>query len=338
MVVNRVYGLTIEKPDGTVSAFLQSATSARINFGLNMVSTLDLSFDASSADGQAIYSTLATTLPVVRLTRDGVTVFTGPLSALDMSVGDSGDISATFTDWAGVLGSWSPYGAYKNQTVNTILDGLLSLTRWPTLYSGLTRSGSVTSTATVSRGEQSNVFDELSQAAAVAPFDWYVNHAADTLVIGSTLGTDRNGSILVGVGDVPGAPSIANGQSARVTYQPPRNTVWAVTGKGKTYTSTGTASVGAYGQSWEQVDAGNANAQAFANAKRRDLPRQIVEITTDPQLAPAWLTEYWLGDTISVSVASRALSLSGDYRVNNISVDLNESMTEVANTLTFEVV
>lgn len=334
----RDYELTISAPGTTVWEGMQSASSARLNYPLNGISTLDLAFDAASPDAQAIYTGLATHLPVVTLARSGTVVFTGPLKALDMTVGETGEISASFTDWAGVLESWSPYGTYKAQSADTIVSGLLALNRWPAGLSGLTRSGSVSATASVSRAEQSTVFEEIVEAATVAPFDWYVNHSAHTFVMGSTLGTDKSASVLVGVGDIPGAHTIANGQSARVTYQPPLNTVWATSGKGKTYSSTGAASVTAYGQCWGQVDAGNSNAQAFANARRRDLPRQIVEITTDPQVAPAWLTDYWLGDTISVSVASRALALSGDYRVNNISVDLNESMTEVANTLTFEVV
>ena len=340
----RNYGLTVETPDEIVKAFLQSATNARLTLPLNGVGTLDATFDAASADGQALYSILASTIPVARLSRNGATVFTGPLSGLDMTAGDSGEISASFTDWTGALGHWAPYGTYKAASADTIVDGLLALSRWPGgvgSFPGsplLTRSGSVSATASVSRAEQSSVLEEIQQAAATAPFDWYVDHANASLKIASSHGSDKSLLVQFGVGEVPGSPTKTNSQAARVTYQPPRNVVWATSGKGKVYGSTGTSSVNAYGQYFEQTDAGNANAQAFANAYRRDNPRQVVEITADPQLAPAWLTDYYLGDTVSVNIATRALNLSAALRVNQIEVAFDDQLVEVSNNLTFEVI
>lgn len=316
---------------------MQSASSASLTFNLNATSTLSLTFDAGSADGQAIYSTLSTTLPVVRLARDQVTVFTGPLESLDASVGDGGEISATFTDWTGIMSHWRPYGTYKAQTANTIVDGLLALSRWPGAQK-LTRSGSVTSKASVSRAEQSSVLEEITQAAAAAPFDWYVDHANGNLKIASIMGSDKSGSIVFGAGEVPGGPTFANSQSARVTFQPPLNTVWATSGKGKVYSSTDATSISNYGEFFEQIDAGNGNAQAVADARKRVSPQEVIEVVADPQVAPAWLTNYYLGDTVGVAVASRAFSVSKSLRVNQIQVSFDDQLVETSNQLSFEVV
>lgn len=339
-MANRQYGLTIEKPDGTIVAFLQSANSAHVSYLLNGISSLSLTFDASSSDAEALYTTLETTLPVARLARDGSTVFVGPLEAVDLSVGDTGDVSATFTDWAGLFGHWRPYGKYKNTSSNTIVTAMLGLARWPQSVQQLTKSGSVTATASVSSAEQSSVLEQLVQAGSVAPFDWYVDHAAGTFKIASSHGSDKTGTVQLGAGEFEANPTFANAQGARMTMQPPRNRIWSNTGKGKLVENQGstakTNSLSGYGEFFERVESGKSNAQSMANAYARYSPQQVIEISVDPVLAPAWLTDYYLGDTIGVSISTRAFQASNSLRVNQIDVELDEQLVEVSNSLTFE--
>jgi len=340
-VANRQYGLTIEQADGTVVSYLQSASSANLTFRLSGVSTLDVTFDPASADGQALYSTIATQIPVARLARDGVTVFVGPLSSLDMTVDDSGSISASFTDWVGMWDKWPPKGTYKKQSGTTITNGLLALKTnyWPSGFGGLTINGSVSALASVSRAEQSSVYEMFTAAASAASFDWYVDHANLKLKIADTLGSDKSSTIFFGVGETPGSPTVANCHSARVTYKPPRNAVWVTTGKGKTYTSSDGTSITNYGQTWEKFDTvSNGNAAAMVARRLRENPRQIVEVEADPTVAPAWLTDYFLGDTVGVNIASRALTLNTTLRLHTITVGLDEQLVEVSNGLSAEVV
>lgn len=321
-------------------SYLQSASNARATYMLNGISNLSVTFDAASADAEAIYTTLETTLPVARLARDGNTVFVGPLESVDLSVSDNGEISATFTDWAGLFGHWRPYGKYKNTASNTIITAFLSLTRWPQSVQQLTKSGSVTATASVSSAEQSSVLEQIVQAGSVAPFDWYVDHANGTFKIANEHGSDKTGSVRFGSGEIAGNPSFLNAQGARVTMQPPRNRIWTNTGKGKLVENQGstakTNSLAGYGEFFERIESGKPNAQSMANAYARYSPLQVIELSVDPVLAPAWLTDYYLGDTVDVTVATNAFQFNKGLRVNQIAVDLDEQLVEVSNSLTFE--
>jgi len=357
----RDYGLTIEYPDGTVAAFLQSASSATLKLTLSGVSTLDITFDPASTDGQAIYTILGTTIPVVRLARDGVTVFTGPLSSLQTTVDDGGgSISATFTDWVGMLEHWwaqdVPVGSDRAYEIVDCVLGISPTTarsKWPQNTARLTRSGTVSDTCSVNRGEQTTMIEMLNEAAAVAGFDWYVNHASDQFVMGATLGSNKSTSVFFGVGQTPTGFSNTNCLGAQVTLQPPRNFVLASNANNRwgispemwapadvaAYPASGAtfSSLYNYGEFLEIVDAGTHNAQRIADAHLRNKPVQLVTLTADPQLAPAWKTDYYLGDTVNVVIQSRAFSLDTDQRVVEISVSFDEQLVEVSNDLTFEV-
>jgi hypothetical protein len=48
--------------------------------------------------------------------------------------------------------------------------------------------------------------------------------------------------------------------------------------------------------------------------------------------------DYYLGDTVTVAVQEPAYTLSSAYRLNQISVEFDEQLVEISNTLQFEVV
>lgn len=364
-MANRQYGLTIEYPDGTVAAWAQSATSARLQYGLTQTSSLDVTFDASSPDAQSLYTVLQTTIPVVRLARDGVVVFTGPLESLEMTAGDSGDVTATFTDWTGPLTHQVAFDVPARSSVNTVVDYVLGNTsayqqvKWPQNTTRLTRSTVSTVSGTVScdTGSALSVREMLDSATSAANFDWYVDHAANQLKIAPNLGSDKSATISFGIGERPGAPSFANCTSARVSMQPPRNVVLAQSDNNNmgfapsTYDTSLIAnyptslnatwkSLYNYGEYFESVAAGTHSSQSVANNYLKNSPRQTVEVVADPVLAPQWgvSSDYYLGDTVNVVVREAAYSLNGPYRVNQIQVELDEQLVETANTLQFEVV
>jgi len=363
-VANRQYGLTIEYPDGTPAAWAQSATSARLQFGLTQTSTLDVTLDASSADALSLYTVLATTIPVVRLARDGVVVFTGPLESLEMTAGDGGDVTATFTDWTGPMSHQLAFDVPARSSVNTLVSYVLGNTsalqqiKWPQNTTRLTRStvSAVSGTVSCDTGTATNVREMLDAATSAADFDWYVDHAAGLFKIAPNLGTDKSSTLSFGVGEIAGEPSFANCTSARISMQPPRNVVLAQSDNNNmgfapsTYDSTAIAnypsslnatwkSLYNYGEYFEQVSAGTHSSQTVANNYLKNSPRQSVEIVADPILAPQWgvSADYYLGDTVNVVVREPAYTLNGSYRVNQIQVEFDEQLVETANTLQFEV-
>ena len=358
--------MTIEDANGTIHAYLQSAQSMTLTLPLNGTSTLDMTMDAAAGDLQAITTLLETTVPVVRLVRDQVTVFTGPLASMDMTVGDSTSVAVGFTDWSGPMDRWSSFGSWTRTasggtgTPAAIIDALIGgdpyvEAKYPMGVAQLTRitpSGltlTSTRTSSVNRAEQSTVLEQLQQASTAAHWDWYVKTSEFT--VADTLGTDKSSTIRFGLGDTSGSGSVANVTAARMTFRPPVNKVWATSAKGKVKaspkgytlahvtTGTGTwASLHNYGEWWTQVDAGNANAQNVADNTRRDKPRQIVDVSADPKTAPKWGVDYYLGDTVSVTVNTPALVFDDQLRVNQIAIALDENLVETTNDLTFEVV
>ena len=364
-MANRQYGITIEYPDGTIASWLQSASSARLQYGLTQTSTCDLTFDARSADALAIYTVLQTTIPVVRVARDGVVVFTGPLESLEMTAGDGGDISATFTDWTGPLSHQIAFDVPARSGVNTVVDYVLGNTsayqqvKWPQNTTRLTRSTVSTVSGTVScdTGTATNVREMLDAATSAANFDWYVDHAAAQFKIAPSLGSDKSTTIAFGLGEIAGGPSLANCISARVSMQPPRNVVLSQNDNNNygfapsTYDTTAIAnyptslnatwkSLYNYGEYFESVTAGSHSSQAVADNYLKNSPRQTVEVVADPVLAPQWgvSADYYLGDTVSVTVQQPAYTLNGTYRLNQLQVELDEQLVETTDTLQFEVV
>lgn len=361
--------MTIEDAAGTVYSYLQSANSMTLTLPLNGTGTLDMSMDSAADDLQAITTLLQTTVPVVRLVRDQVTVFTGPLASMDMTVGDSTSVAVSFTDWTGPMDRWASFGSWNRTasgggtgTPAAIIDaliggdphiackyplGIVQLSRiTPT---GLTLTSSRTSS--VSSAEQSTVLEQLQQASTAAHWDWYVAHQYGEFTVADNMGTDLSNSVHFGLGESATAGSYANLTAARMTFRPPLNRVYATSAKGRvrlspkgyTYakvnTGTGTwASLHNFGEWWAPVDAGNANAQNIADHTRRDKARQIVDLSADPKTAPTWGVDYYLGDTVSVTINTPALVFDDQLRVNQITVTLDEGLAEVSNDLTFEVI
>ena len=363
-MADRQYGLTIEYPNGQTAAWAQSASGARLQYGLNQTSTLELAFDAKSADALSLYSVLQETIPVVRLARDGVVVFTGPLEALEMTAGDSGEISATFTDWTGPMSHQLAFDVPARSGVNTLVDYVLGNTsayqqiKWPQNTTRLTRStvSSVSGLVSCDTGTATNVREMLDAATSAANFDWYVDHATAQFKIAPNLGSDKSLSLRFGCGEQPGTPTFANCISARVSMQPPRNVVLAESDNNNrgfapsTYDSTAIAnyptslngtwkSLYNYGEYYESTSAGTHSAQAVADNYLKNSPRQTVEVVADPVVAPQWgvSADYYLGDTANVVIAQPAYTLNGSYRINQIQVELDDQLVLTTNTLQFEV-
>jgi hypothetical protein len=362
---SRQYGVTIEYTDGTVASWLQSASSARLEYGLNQTNTCELTFDARSTDALAIYTVLQTTIPVVRVVRDGTVVFTGPLESLEMTAGDGGEISATFTDWTGPMSHQLAFDVPASSSVNTLVDYVLGNTniyqrvKWPQATTRLTRStvSSVSGTVYCDTGTATNVKEMLDAATTSANFDWYVDHASALFKIAPNLGTDKSSTIVFGLGEIAGGSSFANCISARVSLQPPRNVVLAENDNNNrgfapaSYDTTAIAnypstlnatwkSLYNYGEYYESVSAGTHSATSVAANYLKNSPRQTVEVVADPVLAPQWgvSADYYLGDTVTVAVQEPAYTLSSAYRLNQISVEFDEQLVEISNTLQFEVV
>jgi len=363
-VANRQYGLTIESSNGEIAAWAQSASSAQLQFGLTQTSTFSVTLDASSADALSLYTVLQTTLPVVRVARDGVVVFTGPLESLEMTAGDGGEVSATFTDWTGPMSHQLAFDVAARSSVNTIVDYVLGNTsalqqvKWPQNTTRLTRStvSAVSGTVSCDTGTATSVREMLDAATSAANFDWYVDHAAGLLKIAPNLGTDKSPTITFGCGEKAGGPSWANCISARVSMQPPRNVVLAENDNNNrgfaplTYDATAIAnypsslnatwkSLYNYGEYYESVGAGTHSSQSVADNYLKNSPRQTVEVVADPTLAPQWGVsgDYYLGDTVNIVVQQPAYTVNGSYRINQIQVELDDQLVETANTVQFEV-
>jgi len=375
--VAREYGLAIKTADssyGTI-AYLSSASNISIKYSLSGTSTLDCTFSADSADGQALYDILngttslgiEPTIPVVEVSRDGVVVFEGPMVSLDMDVSEGATISAAFSDWTGLFDHWWAYGIARSSTANLIMDTVLGLqagtagttylAKWPFGIAPLTRTtiGTITPTCTVNANEQTSAKEVLEQAAQTCSFDWYVNHSSQAFTMASTLGSDKRDNVKFGIGGGPGGPTIGNASSARVTFRSPRNLVFAQDSKNRikespntwdpalisTYPASGATykSLYNFGEYFEKVDAGSDNAQSVANTWRKDSPRQTVSLSVDPALSPVWgpSSDYYLGDTVKVTVSTAALTVDEACRVNEIAVSLDDNLVEVSNELTFEV-
>jgi hypothetical protein len=331
---------------------------------MTQTSTFTVTLDASAADALSLYTVMATTIPVVRVARDGVVVFTGPLESLEMTAGDSGEVSATFTDWTGPMSHQLAFDVPARSSVNTLVSYVLGNTstlqqiKWPQNTTRLTRSTVSTVSGTVScdTGTATNVREMLDAATSAANFDWYVDHASALFKIAPNLGTDKSSTLTFGLGEKAGGPSFANCTSARVSMQPPRNVVLAESDNNNMGFAPSTYSLSSiqnypsslnatwkslynYGEYFESVTAGTHSSQSVADNYLKNSPRQSVEVVADPVLAPQWgvSADYYLGDTVNIVVQEAAYTLNGSYRVNQIQVELDEQLVETANTLQFEV-
>jgi hypothetical protein len=100
------------------------------------------------------------------------------------------------------------------------------------------------------------------------------------------------------------------------------------------------ASLYNYGEFFESISAGTHSSVTVAANYLKNSPRQTVEVVADPVLAPQWgvSSDYYLGDTVNVTVQELAYTLNGEYRINEINVELDDQLVETSNTLQFEVV
>jgi hypothetical protein len=75
-----------------------------------------------------------------------------------------------------------------------------------------------------------------------------------------------------------------------------------------------------------------------AAARLRTKWRHVVDVVTEPTLAPKPWSDYFLGDTVSVRVVRDSLDLLTNPRVNQIVVNTDEQNREISHAISFEVI
>lgn len=343
------WGATIEDKTKNVLSFCDSIAGGTLSLPLNAPSEFEAAFDLDGQDATALTTQLASGAVFLRLMEDGTTRFWGQLSDLQADIGENGTLTARFTDLAGVYGNVITYQtgnsvkgvqyekAYSTsgaQSHNTIVDALLNLGN-PIVR--LTRSGSVTATRSIVF-DGTSVLEALTQLSDFATgIDWYVTPDS-TLTIGSSLGSNKSGSVMFQYGGA----GFANTLAATVQYQPPRNRLFTINDKGlvnKRPDGSGISSFGSYSAVLQGVPKrAQQSNEDQADQRIRTAWRHILELDVEPTTAPQPWTDYYLGDTVAVNVIRGAYSYSGNQRVNQIQITLDDSMIEVDHKLSFEVI
>lgn len=339
----------IEDKDRKVLSFCDSLAGGTLTLPLNAPSEFECALDLGGNDATQLLAQLATGAVFLRLAEDGTTRFWGQLSDLQADIGEDGTLTARFTDLAGVYGNvityqagrtvkgvvyYAPYDTLGAKSHNTIVDALLNLGN-PIVR--LSRSGSVTATRNITF-DGISVLEALTQLSDFASgIDWYVTPDS-TLTIASSLGSDKTASVNFQYG----ASGLANVLSATVQYQPPRNRLFTVNDKGlinKRPDGSGISSFGSYAAVLQNVPKrAQQSVEDQADQRVRTAWRHILELDVEPTTAPQPWADYYLGDTVSVSVTRGAYSYTGNQRVNQIQITLDENMIEVGHKLSFEVI
>ena len=175
-------------------------------------------------------------------------------------------------------------------------------------------------------------------------FEWYVNHDSSVdqprIVMATSVGSNKSTSVLFGHGNDLGKQTMGNCSYASVTYMPPLNYVYT-TGNDDNRDSEvkNDTSITAFGERGilgeSQIKKGVADDKAYNQLRAN--PRQMVTLTADPEIAPQPWTDYYLGDTVRVTIKRDSFSLDNSYKVNNISIGLDENLEDTAHNLSFEI-
>jgi len=360
------WGLTIEHVNGTVYAAVTTAQSVDMNFPLNAPSEVSLTIAHNSQEAAAVYSLIASTMPVLRVTRDGTTVFYGPMADCDSTLDDQPTMSLRFTDW---VGSWEScyrfdFGGSGGFTPSDPRAFIELLTLETTVFTYTFGSSGATVKSPLTYGELLNnytysglppaipdkasmsLLDLINQMSALddGGFEWYVGHDTSVdkpiLQMDETVGTDKSTSVLFGHGNDLGKQTMGNCSYASVTYMPPLNYVYT-TGNddGRNSEAKNDGSISSFGERGilgeSQIKKGVADEKGFDQIRTN--PRQMVTLTADPEIAPQPWTDYYLGDTVRVTVKRDSFSLDSSYKVNNISIGLDENLEDTAHNLSFEI-
>ena len=347
----RTYALSIGDSEYAVAALAgdDGGVSAKLTLNLNAPSTLDVTLDAGSDALAQLYADLGSGLPIVRLTRDGTTVFYGLFAGMTGQFSDTGEMAVSFIDGIGMMEHAPSFynGARSLTNFATDVCGYGNATVWPQTLAAtpaysLTRTGSPSGTAYLNTAEASNELEMINNVAQAYSFDWYVDHANAAFKVANTHGTDKSATVLFGFSDFDTkdgegfGSTRANLQSFNTSVTPPVNDVYCSDNAGRVAHATDATSIEIYGRWMEQRNSGPKGASGVANAALRTVPVTVNQIIADPQLAPQWLTDYYLGDTVQVTLSTPAFVTDQGLRVNQIVVDFDDQLIEISNTLSFE--
>jgi hypothetical protein len=344
------YGVTFETSAKTVIAFGTTVSNLTLTMPLNAPATVSLNIGHESNEMTAIYSQLAVGGVFCRVARGSQTVFFGPLSDMQVTLDDAGVTQASFTDLAG---AYAGVNQYKQTAISTfdhywtinraftyVIDQLLAAGA-PLI--ALTRSGSPSGSIPTRGGvnqwmsSSDNVLDAIQELSGFANgIEWYVS-PDNTFTVGDTLGTDKTTTVQFGYG----RNTKGNVNGATVQYQPPRNNLYVAGSSGKitrsTYSSSSYLAYGEYCSTINYVPYTNQSDDDRAAARLRTKWRQVLDVTVEPTLAPVPLTDYFLGDTVSVNVQRDGLAIAATPRVNQIVINTDENLRETSHQITFEV-
>lgn len=233
-------------------------------------------------------------------------------------------------------------GQTPNQIVDILLGGTSGSLPWPALDRDvalqLTRSGSVTSPGRTLDMTNKSVLECLKALGNLANgIDWYVE-PDQTFKMASSLGTDKSMSVVFDLSDT----NLRNVSSVTVSYLPPRNRIYMTGDDGLTrrigYDSASVTKYGAFEYMADAVDNATRTESDVGDQKLRPNWRQVIELTVEPTIAPNPWVNYYLGDTVQVNIVRSSYSYSGKQRVNQIAIEFNDELAEVAHNLTFEVI
>jgi hypothetical protein len=357
------WGFTLEDKDKNVLAFLTTFQAMTLTMPLNGPATCSGTISHNSADMTALYSQLNSGAVFLRAVRNGTTRFWGVLNDLQVSLDDSATASVGFVDIAGLYATVANYviggGKIKmffkqnplwTSTITDLLNAGSPLVR-------LTRSGSPTGRVPVNetvanatghaklkgkvwKPQSTTVLESLQELGGFASgIEWYVTPDA-TLTVYNTLGSNKASSVFFQYGQ----DTLANADSATVSYQPPANSLFWTDPKGvlhrsaSGYSSSSVAAYGEYSSTYNSMARRDQSDDDRSAARLRTSWRKVIEITPDPVIAPQPWTDYFLGDTVSVRVKRDSLDLVTSQRINKITVGTDDQNRETVHQLEFEVI
>lgn len=351
-MASSTWSASIEDTFGNVLSFASTIQAVSLTVPLNGPAEVSTAFDLDGPDAKAILDLIDNNytgngIPCLRLMENGTARFFGLLSDVQADVGDDSSLTARFVDAAGQLAniftytvvSGSKYRArrYPRSGTTSTTSIVSSLVGTGSPLVPLTVSGTV-STARAISPEGGSVLDALTQMSDANYLEWYVTPTA-TLNIAASVGDVNKYEDVVFHTDKGG---ISNVLSASVQYRPPVNRVFVQADNQEVSEgASDSASITTYGEFAESQQVQTSSladaADAAVTALRAEW-RQVAEVTLEPSTCPRPWTDWFLGDTVFLSLQREGLSLVSAQRVNQFVVNLDDSLVESEIVVTFEIV
>lgn len=348
-----------------------------MNFPLNAPSEVNLTIAHNSQEANAIYTLLQTTMPCLRVSRNGSGVFFGVMTSCESALDDDGVMNVSFTDW---VGTWA--NCYRNEmssawinsaiyvaveaidsptdvyylgsngagTGTTMSSRLITMTGIPGTINIVSNTLNIPPSATLfgNWGKSISLLDHIQELAAATDygFEWYCDVDPSTgqcrmNLDNVSVGTNKSSTVRFGFGNDLGKATLSNCTAVQTSFLPPVNYVYIEENDdGRASQVLNSTSVTNYGEWGIQGNPQPTKTKAvsYSNGLLRPNPRQQVVLTANATLAPQPWTDYYLGDTVGVRVQRDALSIDSNYRVNQISITLDDNMIDTAHQISFEAI